>query len=64
MGGLECSGACLSSRLRAYGPGTQAVLCGPVLRLLEPPAIGSPAGPPLPRPRTPEVLFPPAILYA
>ena len=64
MGGLECSGACLSSRLRAYGPGTQAVLPGPILCLLELPATGSLAGPPLPWPRTLEVLSPPAILYA
>ena len=64
MGGSKCSGACLSSRLRAYGPGTQAILPGPVLRLLELPAAGSPAGPPLPWPRTPEVLSPPTILYA
>ena len=64
MRGLECSGACLSSRLRAYGLGTQAVLPGPILCLLELPVAGSPAGPPLPLPRTPEVLSPLAILYA
>ena len=64
MGGLECSGASLSSRLRAYGPGTQVVLPGPVLCLLEPPIAGTPAGPLLPRPRTQEVLSPPTILYA
>ena len=40
MGGLECSGAYLSSRLRAYGPGTQAVLPRPILHLLELPAAG------------------------
>ena len=56
--------ACLSEKLRVSGRGTQAILLEPVLRLLELPAAGSPAGPLLPRPRTSEVLFPPAILYA
>ena len=64
MGGLECSGACLSSKMRAYGSGTQANLLGPILRLLELLAAGPPTGPPLPLPQTPIALFPPAILYA
>ena len=64
MRGLECSGACLLGRLRAYGPSTQVVLPRPILRLLELPAAGSPVGPPLPWPRTLEVLSPSAILYA
>ena len=64
MGGLECSGACLSSRLRAYGLSSQAILLVPVLRFLELLATGSPAGPLLPWPRTLEMLSPPVILYA
>ena len=64
MRGLECSGACLSDRPRVYSPGTQAVLPGPILRLLELPTAGSPTDPPLPWPRTPEVLSPSTILYA
>ena len=64
MGGLECSRACLSSKMTAYGLCIQANLLGPILRLLELLATGPPAGPPLPLPRTPKALFPPAILYA
>ena len=62
MEGLECSGACLSSKTRA-GSGTQVNLLGPVLHLLELPTAGSPAGPSLPLPRILEALSPLAILY-
>ena len=63
MGGLECSGSCLSSKTRAYGSGTQVNIPGPVLHLLELPTAGSPAGPSLSLPRIPEALSPLAILY-
>jgi hypothetical protein len=51
IGGLECSGTCLSSKMRAYGRGTQANLFGYVL-LLEPLARESPVGSPLPLSQT------------
>ena len=63
MGDLECSGACLLGRLRVYDQDTRAASPRSVLLLWEPPVVGSPAGSPLLRVRTPAVSFPPLIRY-
>jgi hypothetical protein len=47
IGGLECSGACLSEKRLADGPGTQEDLLGWVLLLLQSPVAAPPVAAPV-----------------
>ena len=58
MGGLTCSGACLSGKRKAGGQGTRATPPRRLLRRLPAPR----APPPSWLPRTPAVSLPPAHL--